>query len=221
VIGSLVTSFGGWQEALRSLGIALVLAMAGASIFWRYGRRSGWWGRVVLRARLEPKDEDLPLRDFTGYVGKEGVAVTTLRPFGTIEIDGERIDAVSEGGYVDAGRPVIVRRAESSRVVVRNEKEAKRVAELSFFFFTVVLVFAAVVLMIILSFVPIGLWISAVAAGVRVSIVTLIGMRLRRVPPAQIILPLIKAEKAGLERGLTSWRRTTWPAATSTGSSTP
>jgi len=76
------------------------------------------------------------------------------------------------------------------------------VAELSFFFFTVVLVFAAVVLIIILSFVPIGLWISAVAAGVRVSIVTLIGMRLRRVPPAQIILPLIKAEKAGLEAGI-------------------
>src|SRR5690606_8191363 len=54
----------------------------------------------------------------------------------------------------------------------------------------------------ILSFVPIGLWISAVAAGVRVSIVTLIGMRLRRVPPSKIILPLIKAEKAGIDTGI-------------------
>lgn len=125
VIGSLVTSFGEWQEALRSLGISLVLALVGASIFWRYGRRSGWWGRVVLSARLEPKDNDLPLRDFSGYVGKEGVAVTTLRPFGTVEIDGERIDAVSEGGYVDAGRPVIVRRAENSRVVVREREGGK------------------------------------------------------------------------------------------------
>ncbi len=52
--------------------------------------------------------------------------------------------------------------------------------------------------MIFLHFVPLGLWISALAANVRVGIVTLVGMRMRRVPPAKIILPLIKANKAGL-----------------------
>ena len=60
-----------------------------------------------------------------------------------------------------------------------------------------VLVIAALALF--LHFVPIGLWISAMAAGSSVGIFTLIGMRLRRVPPAQIVLPLIKANKAGLE----------------------
>lgn len=49
-----------------------------------------------------------------------------------------------------------------------------------------------------LSFVPIGLWISALAANVRVSIFNLVGMRLRRVVPSRIILPLIKATKAGI-----------------------
>ncbi|EAX47527.1 protein of unknown function DUF1432 [Thermosinus carboxydivorans Nor1] len=52
---------------------------------------------------------------------------------------------------------------------------------------------------VFLHFVPLGLWISAMAAGVHVGIMTLIGMRLRRVPPAQIVLPLIKANKAGLD----------------------
>lgn len=52
---------------------------------------------------------------------------------------------------------------------------------------------------VFLHFVPLGLWISAIAAGVRVGIFTLVGMRLRRVPPANIVLPLIKANKAGLE----------------------
>lgn len=61
------------------------------------------------------------------------------------------------------------------------------------------LVAIIIVLAIILSFIPIGLWISALAAGVKVGIWTLVGMRLRRVPPARIILPLIKAMKAGLE----------------------
>lgn len=49
------------------------------------------------------------------------------------------------------------------------------------------------------SFVPIGLWISAIAAGVKVSLMSLVGMRLRRVPPVRIILPFIKAQKGGVE----------------------
>ncbi|MFC5557669.1 flotillin-like protein FloA [Ureibacillus thermophilus] len=60
------------------------------------------------------------------------------------------------------------------------------------------LVLVIIVLGIFFTFVPVGLWISALAAGVRVSILTLIGMRLRRVIPGRIVNPLIKAHKAGL-----------------------
>jgi len=62
-----------------------------------------------------------------------------------------------------------------------------------------ILVLVFVVLTVFFSFVPVGLWISAAAAGVHVGIFYLIGMRLRRVAPARIVNPLIKAEKAGLE----------------------
>ncbi|MDU4959809.1 MAG: flotillin-like protein FloA [Sporomusaceae bacterium] len=62
--------------------------------------------------------------------------------------------------------------------------------------FALFIFFVAVALF--LHFVPLGLWISAIAAGVNVGIFTLVGMRLRRVPPSQIVLPLIKANKAGL-----------------------
>lgn len=59
---------------------------------------------------------------------------------------------------------------------------------------------AAIIFTLIFFFwlVPVGLWISALAAGVRVGIGSLIGMRLRRVAPSKIILPLIKADKAGI-----------------------
>src|SRR5574344_502780 len=63
-------------------------------------------------------------------------------------------------------------------------------------FFLVMLI---AVVMVFLHFVPLGLWISALAADVNVGILTLVGMRMRRVPPAAIILPLIKANKAGLD----------------------
>jgi len=54
-------------------------------------------------------------------------------------------------------------------------------------------------LAVLIHFIPVGLWISAVAAGVKVRIISLIGMRLRRVPPVKIVAPLIKAVKAGLD----------------------
>lgn len=64
---------------------------------------------------------------------------------------------------------------------------------------TVAIVFVVIiVLAAFFTLVPVALWISAMAAGVRVSIFTLIGMRLRRVIPSRIVNPLIKAHKAGL-----------------------
>ena len=54
-------------------------------------------------------------------------------------------------------------------------------------------------LVIIFSFIPAGLWISALAANVKIGIFTLIGMRLRRVVPSKIVNPMIKARKAGLD----------------------
>lgn len=62
--------------------------------------------------------------------------------------------------------------------------------------FLFVLIVAA--LLLLLHFVPVGLWLSALAAGVRISLFTLVGMRIRRVPPQMIVLPLIKGRKAGL-----------------------
>lgn len=59
-------------------------------------------------------------------------------------------------------------------------------------------ILGVILLGIFFTFVPITLWISALAAGVRVSIFTLIGMRLRRVIPSRVVNPLIKAHKAGL-----------------------
>ncbi len=63
-----------------------------------------------------------------------------------------------------------------------------------------IILIAVIIIVVILffQFVPVALWISALAAGVRVGIWTLIGMRLRRVVPSRIVIPLIKAVKAGI-----------------------
>src|SRR6056297_2554083 len=66
------------------------------------------------------------------------------------------------------------------------------------------LILVALILFFILFFyfIPIGLWISATAAGVKVGFFNLIGMRLRRVVPSSIVGPMIKSHKAG--KGLSS-----------------
>lgn len=63
-----------------------------------------------------------------------------------------------------------------------------------------IIILGIILLLVILffAFVPVGLWISAIASGVKVGIIDLVGMRLRRVAPSRIVLPMIKATKAGL-----------------------
>lgn len=62
----------------------------------------------------------------------------------------------------------------------------------------IIFVIAILVVSIFFHFVPVGLWISALAADVRISLFNLVGMRIRRVSPRMIVLPLIKGTKAGL-----------------------
>lgn len=70
--------------------------------------------------------------------------------------------------------------------------------------FPLLILFAIVIFLALFTyFIPVGLWISAYFAGVEVAIFRdLVGMRLRKVPPAAIVRPMISATKAGLKVGL-------------------
>jgi uncharacterized protein YqfA (UPF0365 family) len=65
-------------------------------------------------------------------------------------------------------------------------------------FFLLVVFISIIGFFIFMYFVPVGLWITAVFAGVKVTIGELIGMRIRKVPPSIIVNSLITATKAGL-----------------------
>lgn len=66
----------------------------------------------------------------------------------------------------------------------------------------VILGIIGLLIVLFFAFIPVGLWVSSLAANVRISIFNMIGMRLRRVKPAKIVMPLIKARKAGLDLGV-------------------
>ncbi len=64
----------------------------------------------------------------------------------------------------------------------------------------ILVIVGAIVLFIAIfvSVIPVRLWIAAIASNVKIGLISLIGMKLRRVRPAHIVLPLIRATKAGL-----------------------
>ena len=66
---------------------------------------------------------------------------------------------------------------------------------------TTIIIAALIIILLVVFFtiIPVGMWISAVASGVKISIFTLVGMKLRRVKPVKIVDPMIKATKAGLD----------------------
>ena len=63
-----------------------------------------------------------------------------------------------------------------------------------------IIIAALIVVLLIVFFtvIPVGMWISAIASGVKISIFSLVGMKLRRVKPVRIVSPMIKATKAGI-----------------------
>ena len=54
------------------------------------------------------------------YLGMEGITISELRPSGFIEIDGERVDALSEGNFIPKGTSVKVVKIEGSKIIVRR-----------------------------------------------------------------------------------------------------
>ena len=69
---------------------------------------------------------------------------------------------------------------------------------------------ALIVLWFILYFIPIGLWFSALVSGVRISLLQLVLMRFRKVPPAMIVNQMIAGTKPDCNSRPTIWKPTSW-----------
>ena len=65
--------------------------------------------------------------------------------------------------------------------------------------YVIIIAGAVILLWILLYFIPIGLWFQALVSGVRISLLQLIFMRWRKVPPSTIVIAMIEADKAGIK----------------------
>lgn len=110
--------------ALGQVAFSLLVALAGGLLLLRFLPQLPFGRRLILGTQLERDTDDpapvMPHR----LLGRRGTSLSPLRPAGIATIDGERVDVVSEGGYIDAGEPVVVSAVEGHRIVVRRAPDA-------------------------------------------------------------------------------------------------
>ena len=94
-------------------------ALTGGSLYWMW--KSGAWDRFVLSSNLKTDERTLAREgeQRARYLGKKGVAVTPLRPTGIAEIDGERIEVVTEGDFISPGSQIKVVAMDRRKYFVR------------------------------------------------------------------------------------------------------
>ncbi len=122
IFGSIVLSYASTEAGLVNLAVALMVTAFVVVIGWKRFRRSGAWERLVLKTVIDKTaspDAEVPLPEGSELVEKLGTALTPLRPAGIVEIDGKRVDAVTEGEFVSRGSQIQVISMVGNRVVVK------------------------------------------------------------------------------------------------------
>lgn len=111
------------NSVLDALIILVILAVAlGAVIAIALkSARNGKLAKspLVLSESLDKQSGYSSSRDGAAYVGRQGIALTDLRPAGTCDFDGIRLDVVSENTFIAKGTQVTVIEVEGRRIVVR------------------------------------------------------------------------------------------------------
>ncbi|MGH7316717.1 MAG: NfeD family protein, partial [Candidatus Rokuibacteriota bacterium] len=121
---SLVGAGATWGVILTAIGrvaVSLVLAIVASLTLLRFLPRLPLGRRLVLDTELTAREgfASAPETD-RAWLGKRGTTASTLRPAGIADIEGERVDVVSDGEFIDPGEPITVVRVDGNRIVVRR-----------------------------------------------------------------------------------------------------
>jgi membrane-bound serine protease (ClpP class) len=108
-------------EAALRVAFSLLFALLGSLILLRFLPRLPFGRQLILERGLTAvQGYTAPPEKDRQWLGKKGRTSSPLRPAGIAEIDGERVDVVSDGDMIDAGEPVEVTRVDGNRIVVRR-----------------------------------------------------------------------------------------------------
>jgi membrane-bound serine protease (ClpP class) len=116
LIAGIITSWVHFGAFWGGLAVAATIVISVAMFVFMF-RSKAMRKRLVLETQLKPGGGTAS-QDLEGLVGKMGETKTDLRPAGIATVDGNRLDVVSEGGYIDRGTRVRVIEIDGPRVIV-------------------------------------------------------------------------------------------------------
>ncbi|WP_338472884.1 nodulation protein NfeD [Niallia sp. XMNu-256] len=107
------------------MGISLLIAFTASIVLSIllikvFGKRLRLFQKITLTESTNTESGYISNKSRLELIGMEGYTVTDMRPAGTILVENERIDAVSEGAFIRKGAKIRVVKAEGSRIVVRE-----------------------------------------------------------------------------------------------------
>lgn len=110
-------------RALSRVVFSLLLAIIGSLVMLRFLTRLPFGRRLILETELlaGAGGGSAPESD-RRWLRKSGIAGSPLRPAGRAEIEGELVDVVSDGEFIEPGAPVVVTRVDGNRIVVRRDR---------------------------------------------------------------------------------------------------
>ena len=115
-VGVSFGTYGAFVGTLAAIGLAILTGVG--FVLWMFAFPHTPIGRRIMLKTSLPSGEGSALAQL---LGKEGAALTALRPAGTAVIEGRKVDVVSEGDFVSPGDPIVVVREEGLRILVRKK----------------------------------------------------------------------------------------------------
>mgnify|MGYP001157830709 CR=1 FL=1 len=124
ILGALVVSGADMGHMAFSIGIAILVAIILAIVLFRkIDVNRGIFRYLVLQDSTSTEKGYVSNENRLDLIGKEGRALTFLRPAGTAVFGNERYDVVTEGSFIDRDKPIKIVKVEGTRIVVREVKD--------------------------------------------------------------------------------------------------
>lgn len=122
IIASVIVSAQNVTQAIITLVVSIVASIITLFFIIRYAPKSRFYDRIILKTSLTKEAGFEATENFNQYLGKEGMAVTTLRPAGIAEVEGKRLDVVTEGAYIESGSRIRIVKVEGRRIIVEKKE---------------------------------------------------------------------------------------------------
>lgn len=122
ILLSVFLAFNNFSAGLAAVTIALLVSII--LIMWGFRRlpKSNLWSKLSLGTSLTTESGYVSHQKREDLIGQIGKSLTPLRPAGSAIINGERLDVVSEGGWIERDTEILVSKVEGHRIVVKEVK---------------------------------------------------------------------------------------------------